>query len=150
MGNPVIHFEVSGSDGAKLQKFYGDLFDWKINADNPMNYGIVDNGGEGINGGVGQSPNGPHLTWYVQVPHRCSSEEGRRYGRQDGDAANRDGHGHLRAVGRSRGQRRRPRRRKLANTVCGCSYRAPAYWLVRLASPGRSARGFSPTSARRS
>src|SRR6266511_1550686 len=61
MGNPVIHFEVSGSDGAKLQKFYGDLFDWKINAENPMNYGIVDNGGEGINGGVGQSPNGPHL-----------------------------------------------------------------------------------------
>jgi uncharacterized protein len=67
MGNPVIHFEVAGTDGAKLQQFYGDLFDWKINADNPMNYGIVDNGGEGINGGVGESPNGAHLTWYVQV-----------------------------------------------------------------------------------
>jgi predicted enzyme related to lactoylglutathione lyase len=67
MGNPVIHFEVVGSDGAKLQQFYGDLFGWKINADNPMDYGIVDNGGEGINGGIGQSPNGPHVTWYVQV-----------------------------------------------------------------------------------
>jgi predicted enzyme related to lactoylglutathione lyase len=68
MGNPVVHFEVVGSDGAELQQFYGDLFDWKINADNPMNYGIVDNGGEGINGGIGQSPdrNG-HVTWYVQV-----------------------------------------------------------------------------------
>ena len=67
MANPVIHFEVVGSDGSKLQDFYRDLFDWKISTDNPMNYGIVDNGGEGINGGVGQSPNGPHVTWYVQV-----------------------------------------------------------------------------------
>jgi uncharacterized protein len=67
MGNPVVHFEVVGSDGATLQQFYGDLFDWKISTDNPMDYGIVDNGGEGINGGVGQSPNGPHVTWYVQV-----------------------------------------------------------------------------------
>jgi predicted enzyme related to lactoylglutathione lyase len=68
MGNPVVHFEVAGSDGAKLQDFYRDLFDWQINTDNPMSYGIVDNGGEGINGGIAESPNGPHLTWYVQVP----------------------------------------------------------------------------------
>jgi predicted enzyme related to lactoylglutathione lyase len=67
MANAVIHFEVVGSDGAKLQEFYGDLFGWKMNTDNPMNYGIVDNGGEGINGGVGRSSNGPHITWYVQV-----------------------------------------------------------------------------------
>jgi predicted enzyme related to lactoylglutathione lyase len=56
MGNPVIHFEVSGSDGTKLQKFYGDLFDWKINADNPMDYGIVDNGGEGSTAASGRAP----------------------------------------------------------------------------------------------
>ena len=68
MANPVVHFEVVGSDGAKLQEFYGDLFGWKINADNEMNYGIVDNGGQGINGGVGESPQGAHVTWYVQVP----------------------------------------------------------------------------------
>jgi predicted enzyme related to lactoylglutathione lyase len=68
MGNPVVHFEVVGSDGAKLQDFYGKLFDWKINAANPMNYGIVDNSGEGINGGVGQAPDGSRqVTWYVQV-----------------------------------------------------------------------------------
>jgi len=68
MGNPVVHFEVVGSDGPKLQDFYGKLFDWKIKSDNEMNYGIVDNGGEGINGGVGQNPQGGgHLTWYVQV-----------------------------------------------------------------------------------
>ena len=68
MANPVVHFEVVGSDGAKLQEFYGELFGWKINADNEMNYGIVDNGGQGINGGVGESPEGAHVTWYVQVP----------------------------------------------------------------------------------
>ena len=68
MPNPVVHFEVVGSDGAKLQEFYGELFGWKINADNQMNYGIVDNGGQGINGGVGESPEGAHVTWYVQVP----------------------------------------------------------------------------------
>jgi len=66
MGDPVIHFEVVGKDGAKLQKFYGDAFGWKIDASNPMKYGIVDNGGEGINGGVGEAPN-PHLTFYVAV-----------------------------------------------------------------------------------
>jgi uncharacterized protein len=68
MGKPVVHFEVVGKDGKKLQQFYGELFDWKMNADNPQNYGIVDNGGNGINGGVGQSPDGRgHVTWYVQV-----------------------------------------------------------------------------------
>jgi uncharacterized protein len=67
MGRPVVHFEVVGGDGTKLQQFYSDIFEWSINADNPMNYGIVDNGGEGINGGVGQSPTAPHLTWYVHV-----------------------------------------------------------------------------------
>jgi uncharacterized protein len=70
MGNPVIHFEVVGKDGAKLQKFYADAFDWKIDANNPMNYGIVDTGGEGVAGGVGGAPEGSdgHVTFYVRVP----------------------------------------------------------------------------------
>jgi predicted enzyme related to lactoylglutathione lyase len=68
MGKPVVHFEVVGKDAKKLQQFYGDLFDWNMNADNPQSYGIVDNGGSGINGGVGKSPDGNgHVTWYVQV-----------------------------------------------------------------------------------
>jgi len=28
MGNKIVHAEVVGKDGPKLQKFYGDLFDW--------------------------------------------------------------------------------------------------------------------------
>lgn len=70
MANPVIHFEAIGPDGPALMKFYGEAFGWKMDADNAMGYGIVDNGGEGINGGIGQAPpegNGHHLTWYVWV-----------------------------------------------------------------------------------
>lgn len=68
MGNPVVHFEVIGEDGPKLQSFYSDVFGWTIDSSNPMNYGIVDNGGEGINGGVAASPDGTgHATFYVQV-----------------------------------------------------------------------------------
>lgn len=71
MAAPVVHFEVLGKDGEKLQKFYGDLFDWKINTDNPMNYGLVEAAGEGsIGGGVGPSQEGQpgHVTFYVGVP----------------------------------------------------------------------------------
>jgi uncharacterized protein len=68
MPNPVIHFEVAGPDASGLQKFYASLFDWKIDANNPMNYGMVEASEGGIGGGVGPSPDGnKHLTWYVQV-----------------------------------------------------------------------------------
>ncbi len=55
MGQPVVHFEVMGTDAAKLQKYYSDLFDWKINVfpGSPVNYGLVD--GAGIGGGIGGS-----------------------------------------------------------------------------------------------
>jgi uncharacterized protein len=36
-----VHFEVIGKDGAKLQRYYSELFGWEINADNPMKYGMV-------------------------------------------------------------------------------------------------------------
>jgi uncharacterized protein len=76
MGNPVVHFEIMGRDGAALQSFYGDLFGWKIVADNPMGYGVVAREenvtaeGVGIGGGVGDMPEGVpgHLTFYVEVP----------------------------------------------------------------------------------
>ena len=76
MGQPVVHFEVIGEDGEKLQSFFGDLFDGKINADNPMKYGLVDReenlspDGIGIGGGVGAGPDGygGHVMFYVEVP----------------------------------------------------------------------------------
>jgi predicted enzyme related to lactoylglutathione lyase len=67
MGRPVVHFEIVGRDGKKLQDFYASLFDWKIDADNPMGYGSVEAGEGGIGGGVAQSDSGPLVTLYVQV-----------------------------------------------------------------------------------
>ncbi|MFL5840111.1 MAG: VOC family protein [Thermoleophilaceae bacterium] len=76
MGQPVVHFEVIGKDGAKLQQYYADLFGWEIDAENPMNYGIiqregnVNSEGVGIGGGVAGGPEGydGHVTFYVEVP----------------------------------------------------------------------------------
>jgi uncharacterized protein len=76
MGNPVVHFEVVGKDGPKLQKYYADMFGWEIDADNPMGYGTIQRDGNttpegaGIGGGVGTGPEGyeGHVTFYVQVP----------------------------------------------------------------------------------
>ena len=68
MGNPVVHFEVAGKEAKKLQKFYADLFGWKIDANNPMDYGMVAAEEGGIGGGVSPSPDGgTHVTFYVQV-----------------------------------------------------------------------------------
>jgi predicted enzyme related to lactoylglutathione lyase len=76
MGQPVVHFEVIGKDGDKLRSYYSDLFGWEIDANNPMNYGVVQREGNtspegiGIGGGVGQAPEGAggHVTFYVEVP----------------------------------------------------------------------------------
>lgn len=66
MPNPVVHFEVTGKDGKKLQEWYANIFGWTINADNPMNYGLVEAQGGGIGGGVGQGDN-TSVTFYIAV-----------------------------------------------------------------------------------
>lgn len=66
MANPVVHFEIVGPDGEALQRFYGETFGWTINADNPMSYGLVDTGGQGINGGIGSAEQ-PLATFYIEV-----------------------------------------------------------------------------------
>jgi predicted enzyme related to lactoylglutathione lyase len=76
MGQPVVHFEVIGQDGEKLQQYYAELFGWEINADNPMEYGMVAREGNvspegiGIGGGIASGPEGygGHVTFYVGVP----------------------------------------------------------------------------------
>jgi predicted enzyme related to lactoylglutathione lyase len=63
-----VHFEVVGKDGAKLQAFYRSAFGWEIDANNPMNYGLVKKEDGGIAGGVGPAMGGAgHVTFYVQV-----------------------------------------------------------------------------------
>jgi uncharacterized protein len=75
MGQPVVHFEIIGQNADKLWSFYSGLFDWKINSDNPQNYGVVERednvnpDGIGIGGGVGGYEGmGSHVTFYVEVP----------------------------------------------------------------------------------
>ena len=61
MRNPVVHFEIYGSDPGTLAEFYTSLFDWKIEPFPGMDYRVVktvetdDHGtprGHGINGGM--------------------------------------------------------------------------------------------------
>jgi len=76
MGQPVVHFEVIGKDADKLRAYYGELFGWEFDANNPMQYGVLAREGNtnaegiGIGGGVGQGPDGysGHVTFYVEVP----------------------------------------------------------------------------------
>jgi predicted enzyme related to lactoylglutathione lyase len=76
MGQPVVHFEIVGKDGEKLQRYYSELFGWEIDANNPMHYGIVSREGNtnpdgiGIAGGIGPGPEGyeGHVTFYIEVP----------------------------------------------------------------------------------
>jgi len=76
MGYPVVHFEIVGKDGQKLQDYYTQLFGWQMDTNNPMNYGVIareDNlssDGVGIGGGVAAGPEGDsgHVTFYVAVP----------------------------------------------------------------------------------
>ena len=67
MANVVNHFEIHGTDGKKTQDFYGSLFGWSIDANNPMNYGMVSPDGEGIGGGIAQAMEKPMVTIYVEV-----------------------------------------------------------------------------------
>lgn len=75
MGNPVIHFEIVGKDGDALRDYYGQLFGWEFDTNNPMNYGVVaregntTDDGVGIGGGVmGTSEFPGYVTFYVAVP----------------------------------------------------------------------------------
>lgn len=70
MAAPVVWFEVAGRDLDTLKKFYGGLFGWKIDTDNPMNYGMVETGGEGgIPGGIfAGGEDVEYVSFYVDVP----------------------------------------------------------------------------------
>lgn len=79
MGQPVVHFEILGSDADRTQSYYSQLFGWNIEPlpfDNPTKYGTIAREGNtnaegaGIGGGVGGAPEGygGHVTFYVEVP----------------------------------------------------------------------------------
>jgi len=70
MGNGVVHFEIMSKDGKRMREFYGSLFGWPIDANNPLNYGVIQPGMErAIGGGIGQVTENqlPYTTFYVAV-----------------------------------------------------------------------------------
>jgi uncharacterized protein len=69
-GAPVDWFEVLGADAARTQRFYTELFGWKLNDSGFPAYGLVDTdaGGRGIQGGLGAGGDHRWATVYASVP----------------------------------------------------------------------------------
>ena len=81
MGQPVVHFEIIGTDPQKLRGYYGALFGWEFDTSSPVSdavsepasYGFVQRNttddGTGIPGGVGGGGDyDAHVIFYVGVP----------------------------------------------------------------------------------
>jgi len=79
MTQPVVHFEIIGSDPGRLRGYYGELFGWEFDTSGPVaeavsqagEYGFTEPPGEGpgIPGGVGGGTrHDPHVLFYVGVP----------------------------------------------------------------------------------
>lgn len=79
MGHAVVHFEIIGTDPARLRSYYGELFGWEFQTGDatteavsqPGNYGFIDGAstGGGIDGGVGGGDGyEPRVLFYVGVP----------------------------------------------------------------------------------
>ena len=67
-GAPVTWFEVMGSDAARTQRFYADLFGWTVDSAAFPGYATVDTGtGRGIMGGIGGGEESRWATVYAKV-----------------------------------------------------------------------------------
>lgn len=79
MGQPVVHFEIIGSDPPGLRDYYGELFGWEFQTGDAAtatvsqrgNYGFMDGKTtDGINGGVGGGEGYEgRVLFYVSVPN---------------------------------------------------------------------------------
>jgi hypothetical protein len=70
MANPVTWFEIIGKDSERLQRFYRDVFNWKLAP--PIkemgNYSMLEAFQPGIGGGVGGSEeDNSRVTVYIEV-----------------------------------------------------------------------------------
>jgi uncharacterized protein len=67
MADQIIHVEVTGKDGAALQRFYGDIFGWQLDTNNPGGYGMLRQGD--LSAGIGASSDGSagQVTFYVHT-----------------------------------------------------------------------------------
>ncbi|HEY4838919.1 MAG TPA: VOC family protein [Candidatus Acidoferrales bacterium] len=66
MANPVLQFQILSKTPDETARFYSSLFDWKIDAGNPMGYRQISTGSkEGIQGGIWPAP--PQAPNFVQL-----------------------------------------------------------------------------------
>ena len=64
----VVHWEVQAKDPATQQRFFGELFEWEVDTNNPQSYGMVSAAGKDtIGGGIGAADGQARVTIYVQV-----------------------------------------------------------------------------------
>ena len=79
MTQPVVHFEIIGSDPGRLRGYYGELFGWEFDTSGPVAAAVSEAGeygfteppaeGPGIPGGLGGGEgHDPHVVFYVGVP----------------------------------------------------------------------------------
>jgi predicted enzyme related to lactoylglutathione lyase len=81
MGQPVVHFEIIGTDPTRLRGFFGELFGWECDTSgtvaqevsDPTDYGFIElltaSDGSGIRGGIGGGESySQHTIFYVGVP----------------------------------------------------------------------------------
>ncbi len=70
VAHPVVHVEVLGIDAPRLQRFYAELFGWKITL-NPAGYGYIPVAPAAplmLTGGIGASPQRqPLAIFYIKV-----------------------------------------------------------------------------------
>lgn len=66
MNDPVTQFQILSKSPDETAAFYGTLFGWKVDANNPMGYRRIDTGScSGIQGGIWPAP--PHAPNFVQL-----------------------------------------------------------------------------------
>ncbi len=66
MGRPVVHFQILATDPARAERFYSQLFEWKVDAADLFGYRAIDTGSpRGIRGGIWPSPPEGHA--FVQL-----------------------------------------------------------------------------------
>jgi len=67
--NHIVHAEVVGRDGEKIQQFFSELFGWSLDTNNPGGYGMSDPEATGVAFGAGGTPDKSpgFATFYVAV-----------------------------------------------------------------------------------
>ncbi len=67
-GSAVDWFEVLGTDAARSQRFYAEVFGWQVSTGPAGGYGMVEtHTSRGIRGGIGAGRPGPWVTVYCSV-----------------------------------------------------------------------------------